>query len=186
MFAAHRLSLWTPDREPYRWRAFPAVLDPLQVVVEESLLQGKAGIAVEFSMGAAGMHLEPLMRGTSLEIGFDIAAPVQAHPAPISGRQQGHPDAGKDRRGLPIGLVFKRTYAIDADFMFMISDQVENRGDFANTELAKGVEDRWGEPVRQPAPSARAADRADRVCRAEAGLPRVARSTRGEVWLPGI
>ena len=40
----------------------------------------------------------------------------------------------------------------------VISDQVENRGDFANTELAKGVEDRWGEPVRQPAPSLRAVE----------------------------
>lgn len=37
----------------------------------------------------------------------------------------------------------------------VMGDQVENRGDFANTELAKGVEDRWGEPVRQPAPSLR-------------------------------
>ncbi len=37
----------------------------------------------------------------------------------------------------------------------ILGDQVENRGDFANTELARGVEDRWGEPVRQPAPSLR-------------------------------
>ena len=37
----------------------------------------------------------------------------------------------------------------------IVSAQVEGRADFANTELAQGVEDRWGEPVRQPAPSMR-------------------------------
>ena len=37
----------------------------------------------------------------------------------------------------------------------IVSGQVEDRADFANTELAQGVEDRWGEPVRQPAPSLR-------------------------------
>jgi hypothetical protein len=37
----------------------------------------------------------------------------------------------------------------------IVGGQVEDRADFANTELAQGVEDRWGEPVRQPAPSLR-------------------------------
>ncbi len=40
----------------------------------------------------------------------------------------------------------------------IVSGQVEGRADFANTELAQGVEDRWGEPVRQPAPSLRAVE----------------------------
>src|SRR3954468_2068378 len=40
----------------------------------------------------------------------------------------------------------------------LMGSQVEDRADFANTELAKGVEDRWGEPVRQPAPSLRAVE----------------------------
>ena len=40
----------------------------------------------------------------------------------------------------------------------IVSGQVEDRADFANTELARGVEDRWGEPVRQPAPSLRAVE----------------------------
>ncbi len=40
----------------------------------------------------------------------------------------------------------------------VVSSQVEGRADFANTELAQGVEDRWGEPVRQPAPSLRAVE----------------------------
>lgn len=38
----------------------------------------------------------------------------------------------------------------------MISVQVESRDDFANSELAQGVEERWGAPVDQPAPSVRA------------------------------
>jgi hypothetical protein len=40
----------------------------------------------------------------------------------------------------------------------IMSGQVTDRADFANTELAKGVEDRWGEPVRQPAASLRAVE----------------------------
>lgn len=40
----------------------------------------------------------------------------------------------------------------------IVGSQVEDRADFANTELARGVEDRWGEPVRQPAPSLRAVE----------------------------
>ncbi len=35
----------------------------------------------------------------------------------------------------------------------IISVQVESRDDFANSELAAGVEERWGAPVDQPAPS---------------------------------
>ena len=38
---------------------------------------------------------------------------------------------------------------------FVIADQVESRDDFANSELAKDVESRWGAPVDQPAPSLR-------------------------------
>lgn len=38
----------------------------------------------------------------------------------------------------------------------VISVQVESRDDFANSELAAGVEERWGAPVDQPAPSVRA------------------------------
>jgi len=38
----------------------------------------------------------------------------------------------------------------------VISAQVESRDDFANSELASGVEERWGAPVDQPAPSVRA------------------------------
>lgn len=38
----------------------------------------------------------------------------------------------------------------------IVSEQVESRDDFANTELASGVEERWGAPVDQPAPSVRA------------------------------
>lgn len=37
----------------------------------------------------------------------------------------------------------------------VISAQVQNRVDFASTELAEDVEDRWGAPVVQPAPSLR-------------------------------
>lgn len=37
----------------------------------------------------------------------------------------------------------------------VIAGQVANRTDFANSELAAGVEDRWGAPVTQPAPSLR-------------------------------
>lgn len=39
----------------------------------------------------------------------------------------------------------------------VIAEQVESRDDFANSELASGVEERWGAPVDQPAPSVRAA-----------------------------
>lgn len=38
----------------------------------------------------------------------------------------------------------------------VIAGQVESRDDFANSELAAGVEERWGAPVDQPAPSVRA------------------------------
>lgn len=38
---------------------------------------------------------------------------------------------------------------------WVISDQVESRDDFANAELVKDVESRWGAPVDQPAPSLR-------------------------------
>lgn len=38
----------------------------------------------------------------------------------------------------------------------VISGQVESRDDFATSELASGVEERWGAPVDQPAPSVRA------------------------------
>lgn len=37
----------------------------------------------------------------------------------------------------------------------VISSQVADRASFASTELAEGVEDRWGAPVTQPAPSLR-------------------------------
>ncbi len=37
----------------------------------------------------------------------------------------------------------------------VIAGQVADRTDFANSELAAGVEDRWGAPVVQPAPSLR-------------------------------
>ncbi|NTX14341.1 hypothetical protein HUA76_26420 [Myxococcus sp. CA056] len=37
----------------------------------------------------------------------------------------------------------------------VIAGQVADRADFANSELAAGVEDRWGAPVVQPAPSLR-------------------------------
>ncbi|MHB8879295.1 MAG: hypothetical protein ACYC8T_36840 [Myxococcaceae bacterium] len=37
----------------------------------------------------------------------------------------------------------------------VISGQVLSRNDFANSELAQGVEERWGAPVSQPAPSLR-------------------------------
>ncbi|MCP3137855.1 hypothetical protein [Pyxidicoccus xibeiensis] len=37
----------------------------------------------------------------------------------------------------------------------VIAGQVADRTDFANSELAAGVEDRWGAPVTQPAPSLR-------------------------------
>jgi hypothetical protein len=37
----------------------------------------------------------------------------------------------------------------------VIATQVEDRTDFADSELASGVEDRWGAPVTQPAPSLR-------------------------------
>jgi hypothetical protein len=39
---------------------------------------------------------------------------------------------------------------------WVIAAQVENRVDFANSELMAQVEDRWGAPVHQPAPSLRA------------------------------
>jgi hypothetical protein len=37
----------------------------------------------------------------------------------------------------------------------VIAGQVADRTEFANSELAAGVEDRWGAPVVQPAPSLR-------------------------------
>lgn len=62
------------------------------------------------------------------------------------------PRARRRLRLLPgivaVGLVLVTTV--------IISEQVESRDDFANSELASGVEERWGAPVEQPAPSVRA------------------------------
>jgi hypothetical protein len=46
--------------------------------------------------------------------------------------------------------------AIVLTLTWVISSQVESRDDFATSELADGVEERWGAPVEQPAPSVRA------------------------------
>lgn len=58
----------------------------------------------------------------------------------------------KPRRVLPLlGAFF-----IVVSTTLVISAQVEWRDDFANSELASAVEERWGAPVDQPAPSVRA------------------------------
>jgi hypothetical protein len=72
------------------------------------------------------------------------AAAVPPPPKPRAPRRRG--------RILPLlgGLVIVWTATL------VISVQVESRDDFATSELASGVEERWGAPVDQPAPSVRA------------------------------
>ncbi|MBS1152095.1 MAG: putative rane protein [Myxococcaceae bacterium] len=83
--------------------------------------------------------------------------PVATPPTPLS---------PPPRRTGPIRAAFRFAWkshlllALAPVFLtsLVVSEQVEGRADFANTELAQGVEDRWGEPVRQPAPSLRAVE----------------------------
>ncbi|MCU0697057.1 MAG: hypothetical protein MUC96_11040 [Myxococcaceae bacterium] len=76
------------------------------------------------------------------------SAPTVVAPAPPPAR----PPRRRRWRALPVigGLVIVWTATL------VIAGQVESRDDFATSELASGVEERWGAPVDQPAPSVRA------------------------------
>src|ERR1035437_7273712 len=64
-------------------------------MAEETLLQGLTVIAVEMREVGIAVHLQPFLLGAGGEPAFEISARVQAHAAPIGGRQQGCLDLGE-------------------------------------------------------------------------------------------
>lgn len=81
---------------------------------------------------------------------MDQPAPTPTPPDPP--RRHLPPRPRKRARVLPT----LASLCILLTLTLIISEQVESRDDFANSELASGVEERWGAPVDQPAPSVRA------------------------------
>ena len=78
------------------------------------------------------------------------APPNPATPAPAAARQS---SPGRFRRLVTHPLL--PAFAAIVFATSVIGDQVAGRTDFANSELSKDVESRWGAPVQQAAPSVR-------------------------------
>ncbi len=75
------------------------------------------------------------------------------HDPPIDDAPRPKPTRSWSRLLPPLGA-----FGLVLFSSLFIADQVESRDDFANSEVAAGVEERWGAPVDQPAPSVRAVE----------------------------
>src|SRR6185437_15436599 len=66
----------------------PAGILALEEMAEEALLQRLAIRAVEMREVRVAVHLQPFLLRAGREIALEIAARVQAHAAPVAGRQK--------------------------------------------------------------------------------------------------
>ena len=98
----------------------------LEKVAEETLLQRLAVIAVKMREVGIAVHLQPFLLRAGAQPTFEISARMQAHAAPIGGRQQGRLDLGEigGARGVvivvqPAALRFaRRIGAMLGEFLF--------------------------------------------------------------------
>ena len=71
---------------------FPAIVDALQVVVEEPLLQFDAVVGVKWRPVRASVHLEPLLLGGRAHEALEVAPSVQSLATPVGSGKQRHRD----------------------------------------------------------------------------------------------
>src|SRR5690348_588023 len=79
-----------PHLEPHLGLLVPAVLLAFEEISEEAFLQADAVIGVELDPMRAAMRLEPLPFRPGAREGLEIAARMQALPAPVRCRQERH------------------------------------------------------------------------------------------------
>ncbi len=72
-----------PDLKLHRGLPIPAIVDPLEKIVEEAQLQFAAIVGVEVSPMLQPMDLQPLLLRGRLRKALKIASGVQALAAPV-------------------------------------------------------------------------------------------------------
>ena len=68
----------------------PAVGRALEKMIEKALLQFHTVVGVERCPMRAAVRLQPLLRGRGAQVALEIAARMQALPAPVGSRQERH------------------------------------------------------------------------------------------------
>src|SRR5438876_5304256 len=86
----------------------PAVVLVFEEAVEEALLQLDAVVGVEVGPMLEAMRLQPLVLRASAHKTLEIAARVQALPAPVRGGQKRYRDLVPDRRARAVIVIVLR------------------------------------------------------------------------------
>src|SRR5262249_58147706 len=76
------------DVERHAGLSIPAGVFAFEKVVKKSLLQCLAVVAVEMGEVSVAVHLKPFLSRARTQPALEIAARVEPHAAPITGRQQ--------------------------------------------------------------------------------------------------
>ena len=96
----------------------PAVFPAVQEMIEEGELQLAAVVRIEVRPVLQAVRLEPFLLGGRAHEAFEVAARVQALPAPVGGRKKGHPYLRPDGRALLVILVVE---GVLADFIAKVA-----------------------------------------------------------------
>ena len=96
--AQHEPLAGMADVERHARLLLPAGVLALEEVSEEAPLQRLAVAAVEMREVGVAVHLQPFLPRAGAQPAFEIAARVQAHAAPVGGRQQRRLDLLERRR----------------------------------------------------------------------------------------
>ena len=94
--------------QPYAGLQVPAVVDAFEEMVEEALLQADTVVGVERRPVRVAVHFEPFLLRGRAQPAFEVAARMQALPAPVGCREQRDADLGQIGRALAVILVDER------------------------------------------------------------------------------
>ena len=108
LVAQHELLARVADVERHRRRLLPAVVEALQEVIEEALLQRRGRSRREQRPVRVAVDLEPLLLGRALGEAVEVAARMDALPAPVGAGEQGHRDLGEIGRARAVPGVVER------------------------------------------------------------------------------